>query len=50
MQAIPELGIIISLSDNVVSVHDLDTFGQRMCLQKTKGATLFNVDFQVWDF
>ena len=37
----------VQFKDVIVSIHDLDTFGQRMCLQKTKGATLFSVDFQV---
>ena len=37
----------ISIVDNVVSVHDLTTFGIITTLTKTKGATLFAVDQQV---
>ncbi|KAJ8308553.1 hypothetical protein KUTeg_013427 [Tegillarca granosa] len=47
LAAVPDLFILISLSDNVVSVHDLATFGLITCLNKTKGATLFAIDVQV---
>lgn len=42
--AVPELFILISLSDNVISVHDLVTFNLITTVNKTKGATLFAVD------
>ncbi|KAK7104918.1 vam6/Vps39-like protein [Littorina saxatilis] len=42
--AVPELFILISLSDNVISVHDLVTFNSITTVHKTKGATLFAVD------
>ncbi|PVD26341.1 hypothetical protein C0Q70_14012 [Pomacea canaliculata] len=44
--AVPEQYILISLSDNVISVHDLTTFNLITCVNKTKGATLFAVDCQ----
>ncbi|KAK7506799.1 hypothetical protein BaRGS_00001650, partial [Batillaria attramentaria] len=47
--AVPELFILISLSDNVISVHDLVTFNLITCVNKTKGATLFAVDCQPQD-
>lgn len=43
MAAIPELFILISLSDNVISVHDLTTLSLITCVNKTKGAALFAV-------
>ncbi|KAL5008472.1 hypothetical protein ScPMuIL_014053 [Solemya velum] len=46
LAAIPELYILISLSDNVVSVHDLNSFGQMSCISKTRGATLFAIDLE----
>ncbi|KAL3874849.1 hypothetical protein ACJMK2_037811 [Sinanodonta woodiana] len=46
LAVIPEVFLLISLSDYVVSVHDLSTFGQIVSLAKTKGATLFEVDLQ----
>ncbi|GAB1601255.1 vam6/Vps39-like protein [Argonauta hians] len=36
--------ILVSLSDNVISVHDLSTFGLLTIMSRTKGATLFAVD------
>ncbi|XP_076463553.1 vam6/Vps39-like protein [Babylonia areolata] len=42
--AVPELYILISLSDNVISVHDLMTFNLITTVNKTKGATIFAVD------
>ncbi|XP_060583141.1 vam6/Vps39-like protein [Ruditapes philippinarum] len=44
--AVPELFLLISLSDNVVSVHDLTTFNLITTLTKTKGATLFAADVE----
>lgn len=36
--------ILVSLSDNVISVHDLSTFGLLTTISRTKGATLFSVE------
>lgn len=46
LQAVPEHRILISLSDNTVSVHSLDQyqFGHVLTINKTKGATHFSVD------
>lgn len=46
LHAVSELFLLISLSDNVVSVHDLATFGLITTLSKTRGASLFAVDVQ----
>ncbi len=48
VEAVPDLRILVSLSDNVISVHNLDqiTFPLITCLTKTKGATLFVLDVQ----
>ncbi|XP_041353642.1 vam6/Vps39-like protein [Gigantopelta aegis] len=46
LAAVPELFILISLSDNVISVHDLTTFNLVTCVARTKGATLFAIDVQ----
>lgn len=46
LAAVPELFILISLSDNVISVHDLVSFNLITCVHKTKGASLFAVDVQ----
>ncbi|CAG5133152.1 unnamed protein product, partial [Candidula unifasciata] len=46
LAAVPELFILISLSDNVISVHDLTTFSLVTCVNKTKGANLFAIDVQ----
>ncbi|GFS19211.1 vam6/Vps39-like protein [Elysia marginata] len=46
LAAVPELYILISLSDNVISVHDLVSFNLITCVHKTKGASLFAVDVQ----
>ncbi|GFN97687.1 vam6/vps39-like protein [Plakobranchus ocellatus] len=46
LAAVPELFILISLSDNVISVHDLATVTLITCVNKTKGASLFAVDVQ----
>ena len=39
--------MIVFFADNIVSVHDLTTFGLITVLNKTKGASLFAVDVQV---
>ncbi|XP_011445059.3 vam6/Vps39-like protein [Magallana gigas] len=44
LYAVPELFLLISLTENVLSVHDLKTFQLIVCLSRTKGATLFAVD------
>lgn len=44
LYAVPELFLLISLSDNVISVHDLTNFSLITTVQKTKGATLFATD------
>lgn len=44
LAAVPELFILISLADNVISVHDLASFSLITCVQKTKGANLFAID------
>lgn len=46
LAVVPEYHILISLSDSVVSVHDLTVFAQITCLTKSRGATLFAVDLQ----
>nr|CAG4651586.1 EOG090X0131 [Triops cancriformis] len=46
LQVIPEHQILISLSDNCISVHDLSVFNFPLItvVQKTRGATLFSLD------
>lgn len=46
LSAVPQLHILISLSDNIVSVHDLMTFNLITCINKTRGANLFALDVQ----
>lgn len=46
LAVVPELFLLISLSDNIINVHELSTFGQITCLSKTKGATLFAIGVQ----
>ncbi|KAK6183438.1 hypothetical protein SNE40_010920 [Patella caerulea] len=46
LEAVPELFILISLSDNVICVHDLMSFDLVTTVNKTKGATLFSVDLE----
>jgi len=43
----PELKIIISLSDGIISVHDLASYQLVLCMHRTKGATLFSADLEV---
>ena len=45
---IPEFHLIISLSDSIISVHDLDKVVSPLIatIQKTKGASLFVLDVQ----
>ncbi|XP_052769246.1 vam6/Vps39-like protein [Mya arenaria] len=44
--AVPELFLLISLSDSVVSVHDLTSFTPITTLAKTRGASLFATHVQ----
>ncbi|EDO34329.1 predicted protein [Nematostella vectensis] len=44
LTVVEELSILISLSDNVISVHNLETFALLSTLSKSKGATFFAVD------
>ncbi|XP_023931071.1 vam6/Vps39-like protein [Lingula anatina] len=46
LSAVPECSVLISLSDTVVSVHDLTVFNQITCVKKTAGASLFAIDLQ----
>ncbi|XP_033733768.1 LOW QUALITY PROTEIN: vam6/Vps39-like protein [Pecten maximus] len=46
LAVVPELFLLISLSDNIISVHELSTFGLITCMSKTKGATLFAIGVQ----
>ena len=39
--------ITFFLPDNVISVHNLETFALKFILHKTKGATVFAVDIKV---
>jgi hypothetical protein len=42
-----EAGVLISLSDNYVSLHELESYALQEKLEKTKGATLFAVTTNV---
>lgn len=46
LEVIPEYHILISLSDGVVSVHDLTVFAPITVVEKTRGAFLFALDLQ----
>ncbi|XP_060077097.1 vam6/Vps39-like protein [Ylistrum balloti] len=46
LAVVPELFLLISLSDSIINVHELSTFGLITCLSKTKGATLFAIGVQ----
>ncbi|KAI9281130.1 CNH domain-containing protein [Sporodiniella umbellata] len=47
LDIIKEIDLLVSLSDGLVSLHDLHTFELRMALAKTKGANLFAVQTMV---
>ncbi|KAI9010949.1 CNH domain-containing protein [Phycomyces nitens] len=47
LDIIKEIDFLVSLSDGLVSLHDLRTFEFRMALQKTKGANLFAIQTMV---
>lgn len=46
LEVIPEEQLLVSLTDNVISVHDLSSINFNLIcqVQKTKGATLFTLD------
>ncbi|XP_014671052.1 PREDICTED: vam6/Vps39-like protein [Priapulus caudatus] len=46
MEVVPELQILISLSDAVISVHDLTVFNLITTINKTRGASVFTLDVQ----
>lgn len=46
IEVIPEYHILLSLSDNVVSVHDLTIFTKILTVEQTRGASVFAVDLQ----
>lgn len=45
---IPELNIVISLSDGVISVHNLENIQEpcKLTIDKAKGSSMFIIDFQ----
>ncbi|KAG0036291.1 Vam6/Vps39-like protein [Podila clonocystis] len=43
LDMIKAVGVLVSLSDGYVNLHDLDTFALRTQLKATKGANLFSV-------
>ncbi|KAI9478472.1 MAG: CNH domain-containing protein [Benjaminiella poitrasii] len=47
LDIIKEIDVLVSLSDGLVSLHDLRTFELRMALGKTKGANLFAIQTMV---
>ncbi|CAO3593293.1 unnamed protein product [Absidia cylindrospora] len=47
LDIIKEIDVLVSLSDGLVSLHDLRTFELRMPLGKTKGANLFTIQTMV---
>lgn len=48
MAAVPEFQILVCLSDNIISVHDMTVFNFQILssISKTRGATLFALDKQ----
>ncbi|CDS07231.1 hypothetical protein LRAMOSA01180 [Lichtheimia ramosa] len=47
LDIIKEIDCLVSLSDGLVSLHDLRTFDLRMTLAKTKGANMFAIQTMV---
>ncbi|ORY95714.1 CNH domain-domain-containing protein [Syncephalastrum racemosum] len=47
LDIIKEIDVLVSLSDGLVSLHDLRTFELRMALGRTKGANLFAIQTMV---
>ncbi|KAF9378916.1 Vacuolar morphogenesis protein 6 [Podila verticillata] len=43
LDVIKEVGVLVSLSDGFVNLHDLDSFALRTQLKATRGANLFSV-------
>ncbi|KAG0335759.1 Vam6/Vps39-like protein [Podila horticola] len=43
LDVIKAVGVLVSLSDGIVNLHDLDSFALRTQLKATKGANLFSV-------
>ncbi|KAG0198890.1 Vam6/Vps39-like protein [Mortierella sp. GBA30] len=43
IDVIKAVGVLVTLSDGIVNLHDLETFALRTQLGKTKGANLFSV-------
>lgn len=46
LAVVEQLNLLISLSDSVVSVHNLETFAHKFTLHKTKGASVFAVNIK----
>lgn len=46
LAVVDQLNLLISLSDSVISVHNLETFALLFTLHKTKGATVFAVNIK----
>lgn len=46
LAVVEQLNLLISLSDAVISVHNLETFALKFTLHKTKGATVFAVSIK----
>lgn len=46
LEVIPEYHILVSLSDSVISVHDLTVFAPIAVVEKSRGAFLFALDLQ----
>eukprot|EP00048_Salpingoeca_helianthica_P011412 m.164578 g.164578 ORF g.164578 m.164578 type:complete len:851 (-) comp15225_c0_seq3:104-2656(-) len=47
LHAVKELNLLLSLSDNLVQIHDLGTLAPRGFLEKSRGCTAFAADLQV---
>lgn len=46
LNVVQEFGILLSLSDNIVCVHDLSTYKEHTKIDRSKGATFYCVDIQ----
>jgi len=46
LNVVEEFGILLSLSDSYVCVHDLTTYREHARMEKTRGATFYAVDVQ----
>eukprot|EP00047_Mylnosiga_fluctuans_P005237 m.239225 g.239225 ORF g.239225 m.239225 type:complete len:847 (-) comp13451_c0_seq1:124-2664(-) len=47
LHVVRELNLLISLSDNVIQVHDLTTFTLRRTIEKSRGCVSFSADLQI---